>query len=76
MPTYRSGGGFTLRPNAPRMITCVVAVLLTVAGLSVVLPIPALEAQLTELGMTRDHGFIALVASPLLLVAGSFMRGL
>ena len=79
---YRSGGaagGFTLRPNAPRMITCVGAVVLTVVGLAVtVLPIDIVTQQLTEWGIVlgQREGWIALLASPLLLIAGSFMRGL
>ena len=72
--------GFTLRPNPPRMATVVAAVILTVLGLSVsgVLVIPAVNEFIAERrwSITRDHGFVALIASPMLLIAGSFLRGL
>jgi hypothetical protein len=67
------------RPNAPRMITVLAAVALTLVGLAVtVYPIDFVNNLLTDnsIEITREQGWMALVASPLLLVAGSLLRGL
>ncbi|HEV2890558.1 MAG TPA: hypothetical protein VGX28_09295 [Frankiaceae bacterium] len=71
--------GLSRRPNAPRFVTIVLAVALTVIGLAVTVhPIkPVLD--LLESGnveLTRDQGWWALLASPALLVVGSFFRGI
>jgi hypothetical protein len=69
----------SLRPNAPRMVTVLVAVVLTVVGVSLtVQEIGFVRDLLTEndIEITRDQAYIALTASPLLLVAGSLLRGL
>lgn len=68
-----------MRTNAPKMVTIVVAVALTVVGLSVtILPIDPVNRLLAETGVdiTREHGYWALLASPVLLIAGSLFRGL
>ncbi|HVF20874.1 MAG TPA: hypothetical protein VNA14_11625 [Mycobacteriales bacterium] len=72
--------GLSTRPNAPRFVTIVVAVLLTLVGLAVtrtveIQPILDLLAQ-ADLELTQEQGWLALAASPALLVAGSFLRGL
>lgn len=74
-----SAVGFTGKVNAPKMITVIAAIVLTVAGVSrTVLPIEAVNDLLAQYvpQMTRDHAYIALLASPLLLIAGSLFRGL
>lgn len=68
--------GYTpaVRTNAPRMITVVAAIVLTIVGLSVtVLPIAIVNDTLRETGyqLTREQGWLALVASPVLLIIGS-----
>lgn len=68
-----------VRPNAPRMITVLAAVVLTVVGLSVtVFPIDFVNDLLREAGLrpTREQGFWALLVSPLLLVLGSLLPGM
>ena len=68
-----------LRPNAPKMVTVVVAVALTVIGLSLtVLPIDAVTDLLRELGvkLTREQKWLTLAASSTLLVIASFVKGL
>ena len=71
-----------LRTNAPRMVTVVVAIGLTVVGLA--LSVFEIEAVVdpvmefvTERGwdLTQDEaGWLALLASPLLLAVGSFLK--
>jgi len=61
------------------MVTVVAAVVLTIVGLSVtVLPIEVLNELLAEssIELTREQGWLALTASPALLIAGSLLRGL
>lgn len=71
--------GVSRRPNAPRFVTCVLAVGLTVVGLAVTIhpiqPILDLLAD-NDIRVTREQGWWALVASPALLVVGSFFRGI
>ena len=72
-----------MRTNAPRMITVVIAIALTVIGLSLtVLRIEAINTVVMGLakqvadGVTRqDVGWSALLASPLLLAVGSLLKG-
>ena len=70
--------GLSTKPNAPRLITIVVALLLTIVGIAVSLtpiqPVLDLLANV-DLELTKEQGWLALVASPLLLVAGSYLRG-
>ena len=71
--------GLSRRPNAPRFVTIVLAVALTVVGLAVTVhPIQPILDALDKAGIepTRDQGWWALVASPALLVVGSFFRGI
>lgn len=72
--------GLSTRPNAPRFVTIVVAVLLTILGLAVT---GTVEVGLVtdfladnDLTLSKEQGWLALAGSPLLLVAGSFLRGL
>ena len=80
----------TVRPNAPRMVTVVVAVLLLVVGLGLVLyqteainfvrglgVLPNdLQRQIVAWMAERFVGWGLLAASPLLLIVGSLVRGL
>jgi hypothetical protein len=71
--------GLSRRPNAPRFVTIVLAVALTVVGLAVTVhPIKPVLDLLDKAGVepTRKQGWWALVASPALLVVGSFFRGI
>lgn len=72
-------GGASLRPNAPRMITVLVAIALTIVGIAVSItaiePVLELLAE-ANLDLTKEQGWAALLASPALLVLGSFFRGL
>ena len=72
-----------LRTNAPRMVTVVVAVALTIVGLALsvfdtsAIVDPVME-WVVDAGwdLTQDEaGWAALLASPLLLAAGSFLKG-
>jgi hypothetical protein len=67
------------RPNAPRMVTVLVAVVLTVVGVSLtVQPIGFVNDLLREAGLriTRQQAHWMLLGSPLLLVAGSLLPNL
>lgn len=72
--------GLSRRPNAPKFVTIVLAVLLTVVGLAVsgVYEIKPVVDLLHDRGLdlTRQQGYLALLASPALLVIGSFFRGI
>ena len=76
----KSDIGLSARPNAPRFVTIVVAVLLTLVGLAVTGAVEiALVTDLladNDLTLTEEQGWLALAGSPALLVAGSFLRGL
>jgi len=74
-----------LRPNPPRLITVVVAVVLIVIGLSAtVFPIDFANELLsivqqtigTEIAVTTEIGWLFLLAGDALLVAGSLMPGI
>ncbi len=70
--------GLSRRPNAPRLVTVAVALLLTLVGVAVSLhPIaPVLDLLAgADLELTKEQGWLALVASPALLIAGSYLRG-
>ena len=81
---YRSrrGGeeiGLSRRPNAPRFVTILAAIALTVVGVALTVhPIQPVLDLIADRGIeaTRDHGRLALLASPALLVVGSFFRGI
>ena len=71
--------GLSRRPNAPKFVTIVLAVALTVIGLAVTVhPIqPVLDAlDSAGISLSREQGWWALHGSPLLLVIGSFFRGI
>ncbi len=70
------------RPNAPRMVTVVVAVVLAAIGLVLAWPIDSLVGVLAPLetvlrpvglGLDQQTGFLCLFASPALLVVGSLL---
>ena len=68
-----------LRPNAPKMVTVLVAVVLTVIGLSLtVLPIDPVTDLLREVGLklTKEQKWLTLAASPILLIIASFVPNL
>jgi hypothetical protein len=79
-----------LRPNPPRMVTVVLAVALTVVGLALIylptadaadlvrrLPLPNdITNQVVELIRQRVLAYLALAASPILLILGSLLKGL
>lgn len=76
----KDGIGLSTRPNAPKLVTIFVAVALTVVGLAVseAVSIPAITRLLADndLALTVQQGWLLLLASPALLVLGSFFRGL
>ena len=75
---YDDDASLSLKPNAPRMITVVLSIALAVAGLVATgtLEIAAIADLLAEADLLReDYGHYALIASPALLVIGSFFRG-
>jgi hypothetical protein len=77
-PRLGSNGGVA-RPNAPRMITVLLAIALTVVGVSLtVQPIGFVHDLLKSAGIrpTREQAHWMLLASPLLLVAGSLLPNL
>ncbi|MDQ6794263.1 MAG: hypothetical protein M3067_05520 [Chloroflexota bacterium] len=74
-----------MTPNAPRMLTVVVAVVLLVIGAILALPIAQganllepLAKALAPLGVHFDRqlGYILLLVGDLLLIVGSLVRGL
>lgn len=71
--------GLSRRPNAPRTITILAAIALTIVGVSVCLheigPVSDLLAK-ANLEPTKEQGQLALLLSPALLVVGSFFRGI
>jgi hypothetical protein len=71
--------GLSRRPNAPRFVTVLLAVALTVVGVATTVhPIqPVLDLLANaNVELTRDQGYLALLASPALLVVGSLFRGI
>lgn len=65
--------------NAPKMVTVLVAIALTIVGLSVtILPIDFVNDLLTQadVRLTAEQGYWFLVASPVLLAVASFVKGL
>jgi hypothetical protein len=79
-----------LRPNPPRMVTVVIAVALTAAGLALVwLPAADVQDLIRGVGLPRDISrtlldlvaervvaFALLLLSPVLLIVGSLVRGI
>jgi hypothetical protein len=74
-----------LKPNAPRLITVVVALILGVIGLVFLWPVEPLVLVLNPIrdvlgavGLTLDRQLasLALAACPTLLAVGSLMRGI
>ena len=61
------------------MVTVILAVALTLAGLAVTIqPIGFVNDALSAMGLdlTREQGWWALLLSPVLLIAGSFLPNL
>ncbi len=74
-----------LRPNAPRLVTVVLAIALLVVGMSAtVFPIDIVSEMLGyvwsfigfEIDITPDVGWLFLLAGDALLVAGSLLPGI
>jgi len=79
-----------MSPNPPRMVTVVLAVVLTVIGLALVfLPTGQMEDLVRQIGLPPDIqrtvvswiedrivAWAALAASPIVLIVGSLVRGL
>ena len=74
-----------LHPNAPRMITVVLAAALIVVGVSAtVFPVDFVDAALgvvqsylgTNIEVTTEVGWLFLLAGDALLVAGSLLPGI
>lgn len=68
-----------LRTNAPKTITVVAAIALTLVGLHVtILHIGFVRSALdaANVKLTRDQGYWCLLGSPILLILGSLLRGL
>jgi hypothetical protein len=74
-----------LRPNPPRMITVVLAVALIVVGISAtVFPVDFVDAAFevvqsyagTNIEVTREVGWLFLLAGDALLLAGSLLPGI
>jgi hypothetical protein len=78
-----------IRPNPPKLVTVVAAIGLLVVGLGLVfanaevaqaiksLPLDKdMQRQLLDLATQRTIAYLCLAASPLLLVAGSLLKGL
>jgi hypothetical protein len=74
-----------LRPNPPRLITVVIALVLGVIGFTMLWPVEPLlplldpvRQVLSAVGMTldRDLANLALFACPTLLVVGSLLPGI
>jgi hypothetical protein len=74
-----------LKPNAPRLITVVIALILGVIGFVVLWPVEPLVPLLNPIrdvlgavGLKLDHQLasLALAACPTLLAVGSLVRGL
>jgi hypothetical protein len=74
-----------LRPNPPRVVTIVVAIVLAVVGAIYAWPVESLVTVLAPIaemarsvGVTLDRqlGFVFLFASPALLVIGSLLPGI
>jgi hypothetical protein len=68
------------RPNPPKMVTLILAVLLAIVGLSVsgTLSIGLVDDLLKNLdwNLSVSEGYWLLFASPVLLIAGSLLPGL
>jgi len=77
-----------MRPNPPRMVTVVVAVLLLLVGLALVYLQPDVVRLVRQLPLGGDGGqilewvrnetvaYLFLAASPLLLIVGSLFKGI
>jgi hypothetical protein len=74
-----------LRPNPPRLVTVVIAVALLVVGISAtIFPVDFVDAALgvvqdylgTSIAVTREIGWLFLLAGDALLVVGSLLPGI
>jgi hypothetical protein len=73
-------GGFSFRPNAPRMVTVILSIALILAGLTAsgTLSIGFVNDLLKQanLDFTRDQGYLLLLGSPVVLILGSLFPGI
>jgi hypothetical protein len=73
-------GKLSFRPNAPRMVTIILAIALILVGLTVsgTLTIGFVNDLLAQanLDLTRDQGYLLLLGSPVLLILGSLLPGI
>ena len=74
-----------MRPNPPKLVTVVIALVLIVVGISVtVFPLDFVNQALdlvqstlgTDIQVTTELGWLFLLAGDLLLVAGSLLPGI
>jgi hypothetical protein len=70
-----------VKTNAPKLVTMALAVVLTIAGLHLTgtVEIGFVGDLIRQVGFGdagKQEGFIALLASPLVLIAGSFLPNL
>ena len=70
-----------VKTNAPRLITIGIALVLTIAGLHLTgtITIDLVGDLIRSAGFGdfgKDEGYLALLASPLILIAGSFLPNL
>ncbi len=70
-----------MKTNAPRLVTMALALALTVAGLHLTgtISMSWVNDALNQIGLEglgKDEGYLALLGSPLLLIAGSFLPNL
>jgi hypothetical protein len=70
-----------MRLNAPKLVTMALAVVLTIAGLhlSGTVDLPFVTTALKQIGLeglSKQDGYLALLASPMLLILGSFLPNL
>jgi len=77
-----------MRPNPPRMVTVVVAVLLLLVGLALIylqadvvrlarqLPLGGDSGQILDWIRNKTVAYLFLAASPLLLIVGSLFKGI
>jgi hypothetical protein len=70
-----------VKTNAPRLVTMALALALTIAGLHLTgtITMSWVTDALNQIGLEglgKDEGYLALLGSPLLLIAGSFLPNL